>query len=111
MLAKVTLEEGDKVLLKQSRGNKLTPTFGSEECIVKSKDGNSIVVETPEGVQYKRNSTHVKKFDAEPPDIGDVDGNAGSCAADKETEDSVTVTPRPARIKKFPSRFNDFIVY
>ena len=56
------VKEGDRVLLKQEKTNKLTPTFTPEPFHVLDKAGNSIVVESPDGVQYKRNSTHVKKF-------------------------------------------------
>ena len=56
------VKEGDKVLLRQDRKNKLTPTFRPEPYHVLDKTGNSVVVESPDGVQYKRNSTHVKKF-------------------------------------------------
>ena len=45
------VKEGDSVLLRQDRKN---------NTVLKS--GNSVVVESPDGVQYKRNSTHVKKF-------------------------------------------------
>ena len=53
------VKEGDKVLLKQEKKDKLTPTFRPEPFHVLEKAGNSVVVESPEGVQYKRNSTHV----------------------------------------------------
>jgi hypothetical protein len=54
------LSEGDKVLLKQQRINKWTTTFESQPYQVIDKHGNSVLVESPEGVQYKRNTTHVK---------------------------------------------------
>ncbi|PFX34964.1 Uncharacterized protein K02A2.6 [Stylophora pistillata] len=47
---------------QEERKNKLKPTFRPEPYRVLDKLGNSVVVETPDGVQYKRNSTHVKKF-------------------------------------------------
>ena len=56
------LKEGDTVLLRQERKHKLTPTFRPEPYRVLDKSGNSVVVESPDGVQYKRNSTNVKKF-------------------------------------------------
>ena len=56
------VKEGDSVLLRQDRKKKLTPTFRQEPYRVLDKSGNSVVVESPDGVQYKRNSTHVKKF-------------------------------------------------
>ena len=54
-------KEGNRVLLKQEQTNKLTPTFRPAAFRVLEKTGNS-VVDSPEGVQHKRNSTRVKKF-------------------------------------------------
>jgi hypothetical protein len=56
------LSEGDKVLLRQQRINKWTTEFESQPYQVIDKHGNSVLVESPEGVQYKRNTTHVKPF-------------------------------------------------
>ena len=56
------VKEGDTVLLKQQQQNKLTLTFSPEPFRVLEKTGNSVVVESSEGIQYKRNSTHVKRF-------------------------------------------------
>ena len=59
---KSDVKEVDSVLLRQDLKNKLMPTFRPEPYRVLDKSGNSVVVESPDGVQYKRNSTHVKKF-------------------------------------------------
>ena len=55
------VKEGDRVLLKQEQTNKLTPTFRPESFRLLEKTENGVVFESCEGVQYKRNSTHVKK--------------------------------------------------
>ena len=56
------VKEGGTVLFRQDQKNKLTPTFRPEPCRVLNKSGNSVMVELPDGVQYKRNSTHKKKL-------------------------------------------------
>ena len=56
--ARETIKEGDRVLLRQERENKLTPMFKIQPYEVKSKVGNSVIVKSPEGVQYQRNVTH-----------------------------------------------------
>ncbi len=56
------LQKGDCVLLKQSRENKWSTPFNPSPCTVVERSGNSVVVETSQGVQYKRNVTAVKKF-------------------------------------------------
>lgn len=54
----------DGVLLKQEREKKLSATFESEPYTVVKKNGNSVVVKSAEGVKYKRNVTHVTKFNS-----------------------------------------------
>ena len=44
------LAPGDKVLVKQERKNKLSTPFAPEPYDVVTKTGNSVVVESPEGV-------------------------------------------------------------
>ena len=60
------IKAGDKVLLKRKRKDKLTPTFHAEPFRVVSKTGNSVVVEQHDGVQYKRNVTHMRKYHERP---------------------------------------------
>jgi len=53
---------GDKVLMKQPYHNKFTTPFQTKPYTVKSKTGNCTTVESPEGILYKRNVTHLKKY-------------------------------------------------
>ena len=53
---------GDKLLLKQQRLNKWTTPFESRPYELIDKRGNSAVNESPEGTQYKRNTTHVTLY-------------------------------------------------
>ena len=57
-----SLVVGDKVLLKQQRLNKWTTPYESRPYELIDKRGNSFLVESPEGTQYKRNTTHVKLY-------------------------------------------------
>ena len=56
------LDLGDQVLVKEDRQNKLSTTFGSIPYEVVYRKGNSVVVESPQKVRYKRNITQVRKF-------------------------------------------------
>jgi hypothetical protein len=56
------LSEGDEVLVRQQCIYKWTTVFENQPYQVINKHGNSVVVESPEGVQYKRNTTQVKPF-------------------------------------------------
>lgn len=54
---------GDRVLMKNlNPTNKLTAAFHSEPARVVQKQGNSVLVETPAGQRYRRNSSHLKKL-------------------------------------------------
>ena len=56
------MKEGDRVLLKQEKTNKLTPASRPKPFRVLEKTGKSVVVESAEGVQHKKYLSHVKKF-------------------------------------------------
>ena len=57
---KIVFVAGDNVLSKQQRLNKWTTPFESQPYELIDKRGNTVLVESPEGTQCKRNSTHVK---------------------------------------------------
>ena len=54
------IQKGDKVLLRQEREKKLSTPFKQVPYTVVQKNGNSVLIEA-DGVQYRRNVTHVKR--------------------------------------------------
>ena len=56
------IKSGDDVLMKQDMQNKFQSQFKPKLYKVLNKTGNSVLVESDEGVKYRRNVTHVKKF-------------------------------------------------
>lgn len=115
------VEQGDLVLMKQDKKNKLTTTFEPHLYKVKNKKGNQVVVsdsDNPARVLY-RNTTQVKRYqsaDEQPNNLSakqeedvtptsienDTADNSGS--TDTQTED---VSRRyPQRIRKAPDRLN-----
>ncbi|MCW4310601.1 MAG: DDE-type integrase/transposase/recombinase [Candidatus Thiodiazotropha endolucinida] len=56
------LKPGDKVLMKQNMENKFQSQFKPQFYKVLHKTGNSVLVESDQGVKYRRNVTHLKKF-------------------------------------------------
>ena len=56
------VEAGDEVLVKQDKTNKLSTAFNPNLFKVISKSGNSLVIESPAGNQYSRNTSHVKRY-------------------------------------------------
>ena len=53
---------GDQVLVQQEKRDKLSTWFDPNAYTVLSKHGNSLVVQSKEGVQYSRNTSHTKKL-------------------------------------------------
>lgn len=128
------LEEGDQVLMKNMHpSNKLSATFLREPAQVMSKQGNSVIVQTPEGVQYRRNSSHLKKVYSPDPEsknttIEDenewetptaIEISPESPGATGKVTDSRPAPhqasprgsiPRPGRHIKRPLRFDDYVM-
>ena len=52
------LSHGDKVLVEQEKQNKLSTPFAPQPYDV-TKSGNSIIIESPEGVQLMRNTQRI----------------------------------------------------
>ena len=68
------IEEGDKVLLKQTRENKLSPNYEPEPYIVTRKDGNAVILQDTNGNNKICNIAHMKKFvDPGTIDKGEID--------------------------------------
>ena len=133
------MKEGDTILLRQDWKNKLAPTFRPEPYRVLDKSGNSVVVESPVGVKYKRNSTHVKKFlqrsnvpeckmslsppisnssteHQAQPSVNESGKHSRETYTKKVVEsaaepDSIKDTAsRPIRSRTLPARFKDFVM-
>ena len=112
---------GDKVLVKQEGGNKLSTTFHKEPFTLLDKSGNSVVVRDKDGVKYKRNSTFVKKFEENNNDqlrvednndlnVPVKDSNVDSPSDVLPSEITKTQSPRPSRNIRIPVRFNDYVL-
>ena len=54
------IEEGDQVLLRQTRENKLPPNYEPDPYTVIQKDGNAIILEDANGNNKMRNVAHMK---------------------------------------------------
>ena len=54
--------EGDMVLLRQNRENKLSPTFEPEPYRVVEKNGSAVIIENATGQSKMRNVGHMRKF-------------------------------------------------
>lgn len=90
---------GDTVLLKQRKANKLTTTFEDEQYEVTSKSGSEVVVTSPEGVDYRRNVTEVKRY------LQDAD-----LEADTPVVEEPPPPTRPSRETKVPGYLKDYVL-
>lgn len=121
------IEDGDQVLMRQDKTDKFTTTVHSTPHKVVRKEGNSVVVQSPTGVKYARNTTSVKKFlSAETPIVdGDMicaqepsydkkeKRSSDECREISETfqgEEQIPKPCRPQRLTKLPERFRDYVV-
>ena len=56
------IEEGDQILLRQARENKLSPRYEPDPYTVIQKDGNAVILENANGDNKMWNTAHVKKY-------------------------------------------------
>ncbi len=120
---------GDQVLLKQDKVDKFSTTFNKTPHKVIRKDGNNVVVKSPSGATYSRNTTFVKKYYTEEPapqstnktQLSETENeeHRNKQAADYSTEtNSEGIGPEPLtpqyerrrRQIKLPQKLADFII-
>jgi hypothetical protein len=125
-----TLKTGDQVFRKQERENKLSTTFNPKPLTVLDTQGHSLLLESDQGVTYKRNITHVKKFeksyernieerDQRDNIVEEVNKDASiqghtdvdSAEIDSEKADDDISAERPVRNRRTPAKFNYFVMY
>ncbi|KAJ8369419.1 hypothetical protein SKAU_G00094470 [Synaphobranchus kaupii] len=117
------VDVGDTVLVKQEKTDKLTTPFNTTPHKVVSKAGSQVVVESPTGARYSRNTTFVKKYTSarETPAEEETPQGAEDSTSNRETpvvqtpEQSITnsgisETQRPQRVKRMPQKLTDFVI-
>lgn len=60
------VEVGDKVLLKNSKTNKLSPNYDPNPCEVIDRKGGEVTIRSTAGAEFKRNVSFVKKYQEKP---------------------------------------------
>ena len=118
------IHQGDKVLLKQQKTNKLSTPVRHDRFTVVYKNWNSVLVKG-DRVQYKRNITHAKKLLDQNPTSGSQSGTVRehelveqrpakelvqekpSNEAEEHSPEDFTVDTRAVRIRKLPA---DYVV-
>ena len=102
---------GDLVLLKNTKtSGKLEANFESEPYTVQTKEGSEVTVRSKEGVEYRRNSSFVKRYN--PPG----ESPEATEAASQETPNTLPLeesiaTSRPRRTVRMPEKYKDYVLY
>ena len=94
--------EGDVGLLEQGRENKLSPAYKKEPYKVLARYGDQVVLQSPKGVQYRRNLQHVKAFNV-PEKEEEVASQQRHGFATEIPVDSALVSPATQAIVSTPS--------
>ncbi|XP_068669993.1 uncharacterized protein [Montipora capricornis] len=114
---------GDQVLLKNTKtSGKLEANFESDSYTVQTKEGREVTVRSKEGVEYRRNSCFVKRYnpleDAQEltengseKAVNSAVGEAVSPAVAPSTLEESTVTPRPKQTIRMPEKYKDYVLY
>lgn len=82
---------------------------------VVGKEGNSVIVESPQRAQYQRNVTQVKKYltpdkhSSDPVNSNELEQSAETTSDVKDEPPAMEELSRPVRIRKPPKGFDDFI--
>ena len=118
---------GDEVLVKDFQPqNKLSTPFRPEPHTVIAKSGNQVTIESPEGVPYKRNTSHVKLFhrpeNPPPPELQPADRElapevsvpAELMPSEPPSAPNTSTTPAPCRRSDrkshLPSHLKDYVL-
>lgn len=124
------IKAGDKVLLQQSKVNKLTTTYEHEPYIVAEKNNNSLTLLAADGRKIRRNSAHVRKYfedcdqslrdtkndsdlswyEVETPATDIVNVQPEPVARPVNTQPEPVARPRRENAGKPPTYLNDFVV-
>ena len=104
------LQQGDRVLLKQCKSNKLDTPFYPEPYKVVDKRGSEVTAQSSIGERYRRNITHVKKFHTESPQpvmVG-VPEESGEAKESSPSPEPVLTCRRSMRECHVPKHLEDY---
>lgn len=130
--AESQVETGDKVLLRNTKTNKLSPNYDPSPCEVLDRNGGEVTVRNKDGVEIKRNVSFVKKYheklsenvntgrreEKDMVETGEIVGQREPLEPTCLTAPVQSIvspipvqqvtTPRPTRTIRLPKRFDDY---
>ena len=125
------LQTGDFVLLEKRKENKLSPAYEENPYQITARHGDQLHLQSHQGVTYKRNIGHVKKYNKpdqapmEEPNMDKLDDpqatkesssksrNSNQEIANQKPSvdgDATPIVRRSGRATKTPGHFKDFIM-
>ena len=118
------VEIGDKVLLRNSKINKMSPNYDPKSCKVVDRKGGEVTVRNTACAELKRNVSFVKKYQEKSLEVKvdvepvrqEQEGTNQAGVAKKENELPSPISsplkqrasPRPTRNVRLPKRFDDY---
>ena len=79
------LKEGDNVLLQKPKTDKLSPSFKATPFEVVNKQGGLVEIKSSAGIHYKRNVTHLQKYEEDKSQETAASNPIGTLTKDLET--------------------------
>ena len=97
--------------MKKERQRKKDTPFVPVPYKLVDKHGNSCTVESPEGVPYKSNNTHVKRYQESLDDTPEIEDILPQTTDNEpETEGTLSLPSRPVRERSLTKKFDDFVM-
>ena len=102
------ISEGDNVLLRQQKSNKLSSAYDPLPYLVVKKKGPSVILQRGNGPRIMRNVSFVKKV---PFSSEGKESAQGTFTPRKNKQHQTEATGgRPSRTRFLPGHFRDFVV-
>lgn len=109
-----SIKVGDKILLEQTKQNKLSTNYEPVPYEVTGRFGNQVVVKSPDGVEYKRNTSQMKILEEEEKETEPEAEVPELPQEEKQTPNETTeekappTQQRPKRERRLPARLKDY---
>jgi hypothetical protein len=105
---------GDQVLVRQPKENKFSTNYKPEPLNVIQKSGSQVILQSQDGIQSKRNTSHVKKFVPMAQSGETVEPDSDMPVPDMKdsntVEHNIQAPVRPGRNIKPPSWQKDYVM-
>ena len=103
-----TSQPGDKVLLCRQAPSKIESPFHNEPCVTVDRHGDQVIIETPDGVQRRRNIAHTKPYVA-PAETANNEERTEEEQTQQPEVREVSTPRRSQRVTQIPERFKDYV--